>query len=110
LLVACSLLFSSKSSAQETTTTIEKTVEPLEVPFQVMTDASGRVRDFDQVYDAWFTPYRRPTHVARAILEASSLMTVGLLYYWLDPLANSADWDDPTLSWRLDITKSLRFD
>lgn len=73
-------------------------------------DRRGDVRDFAPTYDAWFSPSRHRRYVLPAILESGAVVSMGLLYYWVDPLANSEDWDDPSFSDRLNPSRTLRFD
>lgn len=63
----------------------------------------------DYEYTSWFGLHRREAHYGRAALEVVGLMGIGLLYYWLDPLANKEDWDNPTINDRLHF-RAIRFD
>jgi hypothetical protein len=72
-------------------------------------DLDGHVRPFRPTYDAWFGSSRRQPDYARAAAEAGGLVMLGLGYYWINPLANREDWDDPSIGDRFDL-RSLRFD
>jgi hypothetical protein len=43
------------------------------------------------------------------MFESTVFLGIGFAYYWFDPLANSADWDYPTLGAKLTF-ESVRFD
>ena len=58
-------------------------------------DRRGDLRKFDHEYRVWFTD--REPHPIRAAAEALIWIGLGTAYYWLDPLANSEDWDDPSV-------------
>jgi len=72
-------------------------------------DRSGHWRSFDDSYRDWFAPERRPAHYMRAAGEAVLLVGLGTAYYWVDPLANAADWDFPTFGAKLRF-EAVRFD
>lgn len=65
--------------------------------------------DFEEEYESWFGPERYEPEYTRAAAEIGALMGAGLLYYWGDPLANSEDWDNPSIEDRATL-RSLRFD
>ncbi len=58
-------------------------------------DESGTVRPFRQTYQATFED--KDPKWLRAGVEMGILVGLGTIYYWSDPLANEADWDDPGL-------------
>ena len=62
-------------------------------------DRRGTTRPFAPEYGTWFKA-RRPDYL-RAAGEALLLTGLGTAYYWLDPLSNATDWDDPTLGEKL---------
>ncbi len=70
-------------------------------------DRRGKVRDFQHEYRVWFQD--REQHPIRAGAEALVWMGLGTAYYWLDPLANSEDWDDPSV-WEKVKGEALSFD
>ena len=75
-------------------------------------DAAEPAPDEQQLqyeYESWFGLHRHEAHYGRAALEVVGLMGLGLLYYWVDPLANKEDWDNPTISDRLKF-RAIRFD
>jgi hypothetical protein len=58
-------------------------------------DRRGDLRSFDREYRVWITD--REPYPIRAAAEALIWVGLGTAYYWLDPLANSEDWDDPSV-------------
>src|SRR6185503_7898684 len=58
-------------------------------------DRRGDLREFDHEYRVWIDD--REPHPVRAAAEALIWIGLGTAYYWLDPLANSEDWDDPSV-------------
>jgi hypothetical protein len=72
-------------------------------------DRAGVRRSFPASYDGFFARRSRKPNYARAVAESAALVALGTAYYWVDPLANSADWDYPTLGQKLRF-ESVRFD
>jgi len=58
-------------------------------------DRRGDLRSFDREYRVWITD--REPYPFRAAVEALIWIGIGTAYYWHDPLANSEDWDDPSV-------------
>ncbi len=81
---------------------------PEVVPWSFL-DRNGRWRPFRATYTDWFSPSQRTPHYTRALGEAALLVGIGTAYYWVDPLANAADWDFPTLADKLSF-HAVRFD
>jgi hypothetical protein len=72
-------------------------------------DASGEWRSARAAYESWLSPHHRAPDTARAAGEAALFVTIGTAYYWMDPLANSADWDFPSF-WSKLTFDSVRLD
>jgi hypothetical protein len=72
-------------------------------------DASGEWRSARAAYANWLSPHHRAASPARAAAESVLFVTLGTAYYWVDPLANSADWDFPSFSSKLTFD-SVRLD
>ena len=53
-------------------------------------------------------PQRKPNY-GRAAVESLMFMGLGTAYYWVDPLSNSVDWDDPSIGDRFRL-KAVGFD
>lgn len=84
------------------------TAEALDQHEQVFLDRSGRARSFVPTYEEWFGSRREPKY-GRAVVESIGVVAAGTAYYWLDPLANKEDWDDPPLTDKLWF-EAVRFD
>ena len=63
-------------------------------------DRRGDLRKFEHEYRVWIGD--REAHPIRAGAEALIWIGLGTAYYWIDPLANSEDWDDPSVFEKLD--------
>jgi hypothetical protein len=72
-------------------------------------DASGEWRSARAAYGSWLSPHHRAASPARAAAESALFVTLGTAYYWMDPLANSADWDFPSFRSKLTF-ESVRLD
>jgi hypothetical protein len=70
-------------------------------------DRRGKLRDFEHEYRVWFLD--REQHPLRAAIESLVWIGLGTAYYWLDPLANSEDWDDPSI-WEKVRGEALSYD
>jgi hypothetical protein len=58
-------------------------------------DRRGDLRKFEHEYRVWIKD--REPYPIRAVAEALIWIGLGTAYYWIDPLANSEDWDDPSV-------------
>ena len=79
------------------------------VAYETFVAAPRTVVAFDDAYERWLASSRRSPKVLRFTLESTLLIALGSAYYWVDPLANSADWDYPTFGQKLSF-ESVRFD
>lgn len=70
-------------------------------------DRRGDLRKFDREYRVWIDD--REPYPIRAAVEGLIWVGLGTAYYWIDPLANSEDWDDPAVTDKLS-GDALNFD
>jgi hypothetical protein len=83
--------------------------EPAPDTFGTFMDESGRWQYFRPSYERWLPMHYRSPNVLRSSAESVVLIGLGTAYYWSDPLANSADWDYPSVGSKLRF-EAVRFD
>ena len=72
-------------------------------------DERGTWQYFGPSYQTWLPMNYREPKVLRSTIESAVLLGLGTAYYWVDPLANSVDWDYPTVESKL-VFETVRFD
>ncbi|MDQ2642287.1 MAG: DUF3943 domain-containing protein [Myxococcota bacterium] len=72
-------------------------------------DEAGEWRPARDAYRSWLSPHHRAASPARAAAEGTLFVLLGTAYYWVDPLANSVDWDFPSFGSKLRF-ESVRLD
>ncbi len=81
----------------------------LEAELDAFQDETGEWRSARAAYRSWLSPHHRAASPARAAAEGMLFVLIGTAYYWVDPLANSGDWDFPSFGSKLRF-ESVRLD
>ncbi len=68
---------------------------------QCFIDLDEKPRNYDAVYDAWFSSRTREPKYFIAALEQLAVLGAGTAYYWIRPSLNKTDWDFPSPTTRL---------
>ncbi|HET9931674.1 MAG TPA: DUF3943 domain-containing protein [Polyangiaceae bacterium] len=68
---------------------------------QCFIDLDEKPRNFDAVYNAWFSHDTREPKYFIAALEQFAVLGAGTAYYWIRPSLNKVDWDFPSPTTRL---------
>jgi hypothetical protein len=72
-------------------------------------DERGTWQPIRASYQTWLPMQYRTPKVLRSTVETLAWLGLGTAYYWVDPLANSVDWDYPTVQSKLAF-ETVRFD